>query len=160
MMMSILIVLFAIGNCITLKIKQRIMKKLIILIIALVAYVYDVNAYTVDYVDGTYTAVLNNTNTPPVEETLLCHNYLKGYGGFIWIELEEIDDDEYYEWSAVDSNGNDLTLNGKPNGNSFGLSLPVTPAYVTLTVTIKSYTNNIGYLAWATYTFVTPSSYY
>lgn len=159
-MMSILIVLFAIGNCITLKIKQRIMKRLLIILVVLVAYVYDVNAYTMNHVDGKFTAVLNNTSTPPVEETLLCHNYLKGYGGYIWIELEEIDDDEYYEWSAVDSNGNELRLTGKPNGNAFGLSLPSTPAYVTLTVTIKSYTSNIGYLARATYTFVTPSSYY
>lgn len=136
------------------------MKRLLIILVALVAYVYDVNAYTMNFVDGKFTAVLNNTSTPPVEETLLCHNYLKGYGGYIWIELEEIDDDEYYEWSAVDSNGNELRLTGKPNGNAFGLSLPVTPAYVTLTVTIKSYTSNIGYLARATYTFVTPSSYY
>lgn len=135
------------------------MKKLIILIIALVAYVYDLNAYTMNFVDGKFTAVLNNTNTPPVEETLLHYNNLKGYGGYIWIELEEIDDDEYYEWSAVDSDGNELRLTGKPNGNAFGLSLPVTPAYVTLTVTIKSYTNNIGYLARATYTFVTKGYY-
>lgn len=136
------------------------MKKLIILIIALVAYIYDVNAYTMNHVDGKFTAVLSNTNIPPVEETLLHYNNLKGYGGYIWIELEEIDDDEYYEWSAVDSDGNELRLTGKPNGNAFGLSLPVTPAYVTLTVTIKSYTSNIGYLARATYTFATPSSYY
>lgn len=135
------------------------MKKLIILIIALVAYIYDVNAYTMNHVDGKFTAVLSNTNIPPVEETLLHYNNLKGYGGYIWIELEEIDDDEYYEWSAVDSDGNDLMINGKPNGNSFGISLPSTPAYVTLTVTIKSYTSNIGYLARATYTFVTKGYY-
>lgn len=135
------------------------MKKLIILIIALVAYIYDVNAYTMNHVDGKFTAVLSNTNIPPVEETLLHYNNLKGYGGYIWIELEEIDDDEYYEWSAVDSDGNELRLTGKPNGNAFGLSLPVTPAYVTLTVTIKSYTSNIGYLARATYTFVTKGYY-
>lgn len=135
------------------------MKKLIILIIALVAYIYDVNAYTMNHVDGKFTAVLSNTNIPPVEETLLHYNNLKGYGGYIWIELEEIDDDEYYEWSAVDSDGNELRLTGKPNGNAFGLSLPVTPAYVTLTVTIKSYTSNVGYLARATYTFVTKGYY-
>lgn len=136
------------------------MKKLIILIIALVAYIYDVNAYTMNHVDGKFTAVLSNTNIPPVEETLLHYNNLKGYGGYIWIELEEIDDDEYYEWSAVDSNGNELRLTGKPNGNAFGLSLPDTPDNVTLIITIKSYTSNIGYLARAIYTFATPSSYY
>lgn len=65
--------------------------------------------------------------------------------GSVLVTLEKAPEGAYYEWYAIDQDGKSIHLDGEPNGNFFGMSLPGYYTRVYLRVTLRKRNGNGGY---------------